>query len=725
MPARENADRSVTGRSGGSTIGRSPFEPRKPVISTTHWVPLRIVAAALATTTLLAAQSQAAPQPRFVAGDLADLSCKVVTLDTKGDVPHRLVVEVQNRGKASAEPLLFEIESRGKKGEAGAETFARVMAPRFARFGRPTPPGGKERYELATHLSGGKAQFAVRVSGASWHDGAAVARPDLRIGEPQQVQRTSLVGTFPVTQVTLHNPFDRDLEVLLRVKLVQPVDRVDLYGVRLPAGRAFDWVVSTRGTLPVFVPHDQPPGGPVKATGFELVDWVLVGEAPKEAGADCLGAAYRAWYRWPDLQNDVTGTVTCRGRRKKLNSEEYADYSFRGTFRVTAAGALTITADADTVDAGMLLGEVFANLMHPDFDELQAKNRLVPVAASRVAIVGPGWNRQRSTGGLSVAGGATDFDQVEDLEVQDGRIVSSGYGDSPRTSWQMRQFGAGQAVTRRSGRSDESSFSYREEGGRILPTAATRTITFGDNLFSATEVTITDLQFEGVAPRPSTAPKGDGVQALRAIWDAAWHVPTGPIEFRADFAVDSPGTDLMWQGQRRLRGKLVQRGMGRHQQHAEFEFEGSHDLARQMSLAAVIRDRWGIWYGRDFNDRLPFDEFFAGATIHAPDGKGVFAVDDGPWTEILTSGDLVRGWRRPGLIVDFTWQKFGDVQAVTRIDEQIGSPGDKNSQHWRAAVTIGFTTVKGQLLPSSFKLERIFGKDWGPEILTLTNIELR
>lgn len=673
----------------------------------------------------LAQSAVADTAPSLAPGDLADLTCKVVTLDTKGDVPHRLVVEVQNRGAASAEPLLFEIESRGKKGEAGTETFARVMSPRFARFGRPTLPGGKERYELATNLAGGKGQFSVRVSAASWHEGAAVPKPDLRIGEPQQVQRTSLGGTFPVTQVTLHNPFDRDVEVLLRVKLVQPVDRVDLYGVRLPANGAFDWVVSTRGTLPVYVPNDLPPGGPVKATGFELVDWVLVGEAPKEAGAECLGAAYRAWYRWSDLQNDVTGEVSCRGRHKKLNSEEYEDYKFRGTFRVTPAGAVTITADADTTDAGMVLGAMFANLMHPDFDELQAKNRLVPVAASRVAIVGPGWNRQRSSGGLSVANGAVDFDQVEDLEVQDGRIVSSGYGDYQRTLWQMQQFGAGLAVTRRTGKSVDTSFSYREEGGRILPTAATSTTTFGDDLFSATEVVITGLKLEGVAPRPSRAPKGDGVEALRAIWDAAWHVPTGPLEFSADFAVDSPGTDLMWQGQKRLRGKVVQRGMGRHLQHADFEFEGSHDLARQMALAAVIRDRWGIWYGRDFNDRLPFDEFFAGATIHAADGKGVFAVDGGQIAAILTSGGLVRGWRRAGMAVDFTWQKIGDVQVVTRIDEQIGSPNDKSTQRWRAAVTIGFTTVKGQLLPSSFKLERIFDKDWGPEVLTFTNIELR
>lgn len=103
----------------------------------------------------------------------------------------------------------------------------------------------------------------------------------------------------------------------------------------------------------------------------------------------------------------------------------------------------------------------------------------------------------------------------------------------------------------------------------------------------------------------------------------------------------------------------------------------------------------------------------------------MFAVDDGQIAAILTSGGLVRGWRRAGMAVDFTWQKIGDVQVVTRIDEQIGSPNDKSTQRWRAAVTIGFTTVKGQLLPSSFKLERIFDKDWGPEVLTFTNIELR
>ncbi|MBP8301359.1 MAG: hypothetical protein KA020_13415, partial [Planctomycetes bacterium] len=87
--------------------------------STIRLTPLRVVAAALALlaspTVPLPAQTPTTPQPRFVDGDLANLSCKVLSLDAKGDSPHRLVVEVQNRGTSSAEPLQFEVTSRGQK----------------------------------------------------------------------------------------------------------------------------------------------------------------------------------------------------------------------------------------------------------------------------------------------------------------------------------------------------------------------------------------------------------------------------------------------------------------------------------------------------------------------------------------------------------------------------------------------------------------------------------
>ena len=698
--------------------------------STIRLTPLRVVAAALALlaspTVPLPAQTPTTPQPRFVDGDLANLSCKVLSLDAKGDSPHRLVVEVQNRGTSSAEPLQFEVTSRGQKDAEPKETFTRAMLPRFARYGRPVLAGGKERYDLTTYLAGNKAQFSVRVVAAVWHEGTALPKPDLHIGEPQQVQRTSLSGAFGVTQVSLTNPFDREVDVLLRVRLVQPVDRVDLYGVRLPVGRSFDWVISSRGSLPVYLPHDLPPGNAVKATEFEVVDWILVGETPKSAGADQLRAAYEGWHRWPAVSSDITGEVAVRGRRKKLNSEDYEDTKFQSSFRVTPDGTVKIEANEASGDARMVLGMAFANLLRPDFETLAARNQLQPLGDSRIALIGPGWDPQQQRGSrLSVAGGTTSFESVEDLEVRNGRIVSSGSGDSPRTTWHTQPYGAGYAVTRRTSASQDFAFSYREDGNRLIPTAAMMTTAFGGNLFSACEVILSGVRFEGAPPPPPNPPTGTGVAALRQMWDSAWHLPTGPIEIAANFEVSNSGTDLIWQGQRRLRGKVVMRGIGRHLEHADFEFEGSHDLARQMALAAVIRDRWGMWYGRDFNDRRPFDEHFAGAVVHAANDQGLFRIENGPVVEVSTSGGLVRGWRQPGLAVEFTYQKFGDVHAVTRIDEAIGAPDAKSQQRWRSSVLVQLTMVKGQLLPTVLQFERIFGKEWGPELITLTNLELR
>ncbi|MBL8731426.1 MAG: hypothetical protein JNN13_03555, partial [Planctomycetes bacterium] len=44
---------------------------------------------------------------------------------------------------------------------------------------------------------------------------------------------------------------------------------------------------------------------------------------------------------------------------------------------------------------------------------------------------------------------------------------------------------------------------------------------------------------------------------------------------------------------------------------------------------------------------------------------------------------------------------------------------------WEAATTITFTTVGDHVLPTKFVFERIFGRDWTPETITLTDIKVR
>lgn len=328
-------------------------------------------------------------------------------------------------------------------------------------------------------------------------------------------------------------------------------------------------------------------------------------------------------------------------------------------------------------------------------------------------------------GTLAVQDGTPVFDACENLEVRDGVIVSSGHGNGPRTVWSSQRMGPGIAVTRRTGSNLDTAFSYREEAGRLIPTAAMQKTAYGDNLHISTELIFESFRFDAAAQTPLPQPTGDGADALRAMWDAGYRLPVAPIEISARFELVNPGTDFVWQGHKRLRGTVKMRGIGRHMQHADFEFEGELGVALQVELAAMVRDRWLMWYGRDFNDRITFDQFFGRAVIHAADERGRFAVENGPVHEVVTGNGLVRGWRGKGHTVDFTYQKFGDVQAVTRIDEQIGGSDARSQERWQSSVAVTLTKVGEHLLPTKLKFERVFGRDWGPETFVLTDIKVR
>jgi hypothetical protein len=173
-----------------------------------------------------------------------------------------------------------------------------------------------------------------------------------------------------------------------------------------------------------------------------------------------------------------------------------------------------------------------------------------------------------------------------------------------------------------------------------------------------------------------------------------------------------------------VKGKVAMTGIGRHLQQIHFTFDGGLTADLEMSLGAAFRDRLLMWYGRDFNDRQAFDDFFGGATIHAPAADGTFRVENGRVEEVFTAGGLVRGWKRGGGALRFTCEKVDGRMAVTRIEEDVGV-GNRSMERWTGSVTIRFTKVGDLLLPSTLRFERIFGRDWGPETIVLKGLEVR
>lgn len=673
------------------------------------------------------ALAQAPAAPTFVDGDPATLACRIVGSKLCDFGVQQLTIEVRNPGPVAAEPLAFELTLPGKKGEpTPTETFTRAQFPHFARFGRPVPAGGKLSYQVLTALPAKKGQLGVRVTAASFGEGGTLPRPPIEFGKPEQVQRESMAGTFPVTQVAMKNPLPHAIDVLLQVRFEQPKDVTELVGVRLPPNGTLPVLLATRPGKAAWIdPLASAPGSEVKAVAFEVVDWCAVGDDPGDAQIAALRTAWDAWYRWPEADVTCAGDYAFRLRRLQLNStDRYDEFFVRGRFTVDRNGKVaTELLEGTGANGKFLLQEAIANLRRPDFASLATQNRLQPVASDRVALVGPGLRPADGDSGHLV-GGTQSAAEADNLEVRDGLVRSDGRGDGERSQWEWRDFDGARVVVRRHGQSRDLRFAYALVGDRIVPTAVTERVQFGANPASIGELILTNVTFEGVVPIQPLPPRGDGVAALRSAWDAAWRIPPTPTTIEAKFVVQC-GNDGVWQGTKRLSGSLVLRGLGRAMVGSDITFDGSMPREQEVQLAALVRDRFGIWQARDFNDRGPFDTVFRGATIHAADAAGTFAIDGGPVAAVTVANGLVRTLRgKDGSTNTFTYAKLGEHQVVVRIEQKVGGDRTPAAMRWDASVQLTWQPFGEHLLPTKMVFERIFGREWGPESITLSSVRV-
>lgn len=688
-------------------------------------LPRRIAALVLLAAPTLA---QAVAEPTFRDGDPATLACRVVASTPCDFGLQQLTIEVRNPGQVAAEPLAFELIAPGKKPEPPqVETCHRARFPHFARFGRPVPAGGKQTYQVVTALAAKKGSIVVRVAAASFVDGGVLAKPEIGIGVPEQVQRESMVGTFPITQVRMQNPLPYEIDLLMQVQFQQPKDVRELVGVRLPANGGLDVLFASRPGRDVWIdPLASAPGGEVKAVAFEIVDWCAVGHASGEAQIASLREAWEAWYRWPEADLACAGDYALRVRRLQLNTtDRYDEFVVRGRFTVDRSGKAAMEVrEGGGANGKLLLQEAITNLRRPDFEVLAKANRLQPVAADRVALIGPGFGALATDSGHLV-GGAQSAAEFDDLQVRDGLVRSDGRGEGERSQWEWREFDGSRVVVRRHGKSRDLRFAYAKVGDRIVPTAVTENVQYGANPTSVAELVLSNLTFEGVVPIQPQPPRGDGADALRAVWEAAWRIPDEPVEIEAKFAVQC-GNDGVWQGTKRVSGSIVLRGLGRSMVGSDIAFDEGFPREQEVQLAALVRDRFGIWQGRDFNDRAPFDVYFAGATIHAADAAGTFAVDGGPVAAVTIASGLVRSVRgRDGSTNTYTYGKVGSRQVVTRIDQKIGGERTPAALRWEASVQVTWQEFGEQLVPTKMVFERIFGREWGPESIALRDVKVR
>lgn len=680
----------------------------------------------IALATAAAAQAPA-PPPRFVAGDAAALECRVVAV-AAGRYGTRLTVDVHNRGTVMAEPLEFTIEVADKATkQPRRELYQRVTLPFVGRYGRPAGPGDKQTYFVPTSLPGKRGEHTVRVRTASFYDDGAVAEPRLAFGKPTQVQRESLAGRFPVTEVEVDNPLDRDLDALVLVTLQQPTDVVELMALRVGAKQRRRWIVSgPAGSRPYL--DEAAVAGPVKATSFRLVDWSLVAPPDPAAAAELLRPAYERWYRWPEGTPELSGRFVYRERTTRSDGKGHDVATTAGRFSLPPAGAPVVQRDDGAADVASLLAQAFAPVRRPDFAALVAKNELVLLAPDRVAVRGAGWSAERVGGAMQygAAGSAGAGGDDYWVGVAGDRIVADGVGDTAPQPWLLVPRGNDWLVTRVGSDQVVYQIGWTEVDGRAVPNAWSVTNRIAGAVFSSYQFEFAELAFAPGSRLDPPLPTGDGAAALRAIWDASYRLPASPLEITADFEVTQPGRDLLWHGRTKLKGKLRLVGIGRSTRSLQCDFADKADPAIAHDLAFMVRDRLLIWFGRDLNARLPFDATFAGCTIHGQAADGSFAIDGGSIARVAVANGAIRSWReRSGGEVRFRWQQLGGRLVMTRFERDVELGGSVAGARWTEVVAVELAPAGDVLLPARIELQRIFGPDFGVETITLKNVVVK
>src|SRR5690606_2768273 len=97
-----------------------------------------------------------------------------------------------------------------------------------------------------------------------------------------------------------------------------------------------------------------------------------------------------------------------------------------------------------------------------------------------------------------------------------------------------------------------------------------------------------------------------------------------------------------------------------------------------------------------------------------PGAAGVYDVTNGPCARLRIEGGRVVEWDAPSLLGGtIGYERVGGTWIASSLTR-----GD-------ARVTARFQAVgEGRLVPVEMRFERVFGPDWGPETVTLTDLRL-
>lgn len=672
------------------------------------------------------ASGEPAPAPRHVLGDVAKLSCRVtkaevVSADLEASL---LTVEVRNGGPTAAEPVTFELRppAQGKQVVA-PRTVRRLPDPVHGRAGRAVGPGATSSYLLAVPLPArGLTKSTMRVTAASFFEGTGTpATPVVVESVTSKRVPDEFGGAVLETTARLRSTSELPVDAVLLARCKSPENARVLLARRVPPRETVTW---TFRDVPLAI---DTPGAPSVAGGLsvqrlEVVDWSVLTDDGRAEGSAILAEAWRRWVRWEEPFPAVRGRFAYR-KKTTAGGAAAPGGPVAGTFRLDGDGTVTTVPDADVPAESAealrrAIAEAFAPVRRPSPERAVAVGLPSLLERGQVARV------------RCDAPPSGERGPAEVYEVEGGVILRRSDAEAPQSiqeTWTTQKRGEGYVVTGTELRqdalnggkpSDTARYEYGEVAGRVVPARYVRTTDWTGASPDVTTLDLTDVTLDGVSPLPDVV---DAPAEVREAWEGVYRDPVTPVDLTARFVVESGGGEDLWLGERRVSGRLTLHGFTGFRpdptrwERASLEVEGNLPGEKRRALAALVEDRLMIWAHRSFSARAPFDVAFRGATVRARTGAaGVYDVTNGPCATLRIEDRRLVEWDAPALVggtigyarVGATWVANALKRGISQVTARFQDAGG------------------GWLVPVEMRFERIFGPDWGPETVTLSEVRL-
>lgn len=676
----------------------------------------------------VACAAHAFPQNEIVDGAIEKLTAKIVTttdIDATNSV--RLVtIEVKNSGNAAAEPVEFELAPLPGMGVPydRPQLLQRFRWPIFGRVGRAVPAGGKETYQLVVPLPEEHRKTAsIRVVGASFFKGPIPAKCPVTIASIESGTFQGSDGrTLPNTTVHFVNDADRTVDVAFAAVVKAPLNADTILRRRFAPKEKSAWKIDE------IVKNDVADMGTIEGANvvsLRPIDWSLHVDRGEDRARAMFKSAYDRLRRWPADLGDVVGKFDVVFEPNYFDPDKGVK-EFGGSFRFSKAGKISMKAESG--QPGTALGEVggaiertLRLLRTPPFDEVKSGSIFDMTDYAVLRTNAPIFGEDTSWKFIRITGGG---------------IATLGNYDSPRQirrDLTLRRFAAGDDIVRVTNFNGNpqtpfeiDEISYRDYGAFVAPSAIrwTRDFVFGKT--STVAIRLFDLQSADPRPAPSAwEPTGDAL-ILEKAWETPYRYPDAPKTIRGRYKMGGRLNDGLWEGMREISGTFRIdgfRGMLNYNparsEKESFIVENPVRDAQKLQFGDVVADRFGLWASRDFGGRPKFRDYFAHSKIvRSAADPDLFEITDGPVQKVRLKDGLpseMEGFRvtspRGRNSRKCEYKKIGGVDvAVTVVTGEETLRGE-----WKVI-------APGLIWPIKMTMIQVFGKDWGPEELTFSDV---